>query len=93
MISKSVKAKRRRNAIFYKIVSTIQISCEDKKCDFWIVSLPLRWNCSAHLEAYGHKKAVRAFRTHVDYVRKMCREGKIGKNSVAFYNGIVRKKK
>lgn len=53
MISKSTKAKRRKNYAYYKMVKTISIQFIDSGVNYFLVSLPWTEKISIHLEARG----------------------------------------
>lgn len=64
MISKSVKRKRRQNAKFHHLTSSIQTKMIDDRGSqkFYLVSLPLRSDYALHKEAYGERACKSKYR-------------------------------
>lgn len=65
MISKSTKAKRRKNQAYYRVVSSITVSLIDARnsCRFYVVSRPVTPNQSVHLEANGVQQLKRQYQS------------------------------
>lgn len=64
MISKSTRAKRRKNQSYHKVVASITVSLIDARngCRLYLVSRPVTPSQSIHLEANGAQQLKRQYR-------------------------------
>lgn len=72
MLSKSTKAKRRKNAAYYRMVSAITTTVIDRRdgiC-FYLISSPRTESASIHLEAKGEAERKKQYHAMLS----MCRE-------------------
>lgn len=72
MISKSTKAKRRKNAKLLSMFKQLRVLNIDNRngCDSWIVSTPGRHKSeSIHFECSSYKKTVKTFREICETIR------------------------
>lgn len=65
MISKSTKAKRRKNAKKLMALSRVRLICIDERVDFWLFTMPTNVDAFClHMEIYGRKKALKFTANH-----------------------------
>lgn len=64
MISKSARAKRRKNQSYHQAVASITVSLIDARngCRLYVISRPVTPSRSVHLEANGAQQLKRQYR-------------------------------
>ena len=79
-VSKSVKARQRRNRLVYKYISEIQVRLIDERFGAYLVSYPDRPGVEAapytHVECIGQKAADKATAQHLNYLHRVVRREK-----------------
>lgn len=71
MISKSTRAKRRRNQSYHQAVASVTVSLIDARncCRFYVVSRPVTPSYSVHLEANGAQQLKHQYRNMLEQCR------------------------
>lgn len=73
MISKSTRAKRRKNKLYYQMLAGIKVVLIDHRNGrrFYLISRPVTSNQSIHLEANGAQQLKRQYRNMIEQCRTL----------------------